>query len=344
MAHEDNVHGTLCHGPFRHGGIVQFAMAQNGNVTHDRFDLFTGLDIDTLGLIYRGNLIVVFFVTAAVHMKRVKIAVLFQQAAHLQSLLQGPHFWILRHAVIHSDLDNNRKVWPHGGADSIQNLKEKGHAVLQVPAVFVGPLIPLAGQELIYQITAVGMDFTAVTAGGLGVLCGAGHCCDQPLDFLLREGRAQDPGKELGVDGTGSMGGIFGVLVTYPAQTMANLKEDFASLIVDELRCLGQGADLLKILQQIVGAGLKFRGGHGVSSDDETSAAVGHTLIVAACIVLEAAVGAAHPHGRQSHPVGYCDIADPYTLKQFHICHIFTTLFNRNLYIWMAQPPSTTMF
>ena len=123
-------------------------------------------------------------------MQGIKIAVLLQQAAHLQAFLQCAHLRIFRHAVVHGDLNNNGEVLSHSGADRIQDLEEEGHAPLQIAAVPVFPLIPFAGQELVYQIAAVGMDFAAITAGGLGELGRTGNSGHQPGDLLRCKWRA----------------------------------------------------------------------------------------------------------------------------------------------------------
>ena len=76
LAQQHDVQTAVLDGLLRHGGIVELAVAQNGDIAHNGLDLLVGVQIDAFLLIGGGDLEPVLLVAAAIQMQGVEAAVL----------------------------------------------------------------------------------------------------------------------------------------------------------------------------------------------------------------------------------------------------------------------------
>ena len=213
--------------------------------------------------------------------------------------------------MVDGDLQDDGEIGAALGTDGVHHLEQEGHAALQIAAILVGTFIPRAGQELVGEVAAVGMESHTVAPSGLGPGAGLRHGVDDPLNLLDGEGDALHAREELSLHIAGGVGRIGGVLMAHTAQTRADLGEELAALLMDAVGAVSQTADLLIVLHGGVGAGLKLRGGQRAAGKNQAGTALrdaGKALGVACD---EAAVRAdAAAHRRQTDAVGDGNITD----------------------------------
>ena len=101
-----------------------------------------------------------------------------------QALCDGQAFFYRTFFVVHAvegHLDGYRIIRAACLADLFQYLKEETRTVLKAAAVLIGTVIPLGRRELVYEISAVCVDFDDVNSSIFCQLCALAYRLHQLL-------------------------------------------------------------------------------------------------------------------------------------------------------------------
>ncbi|MPM92839.1 hypothetical protein SDC9_139975 [bioreactor metagenome] len=223
------------------------------------------------------------------------------------------------------DAHRHREVGAAGKTDAQNDFGDKTHAVEKVTAVFVGALIGVRAEELVYKVAVRRVDLYAVKPGNFGdhraldKLFGhgfhlfGGQCAGHFANDLAHHGRRGD-------DLLAMQQAAHGLVAR-----VVQLQKDSGVVSVHRFGKAHKAGDVLRVggAQLVAGANAGLLINAADLGDDQPAAALGAVGIIADDLVRRLPCGRREPGAHCGHddPVFQLDLADLAFFKKLWILH-----------------------
>ncbi len=253
----------------RYSRIPQFSISHNRNADN-RFDGLLRVQLVSLTGVDSGDRLVPFLIAACIDMKS-RDASLFEDFCHFDAFVDRAEAF---HSLIRCKFDKNREILWCIGPDRFNTLQCKAHPVLQRSAVFIRPVIPLRGMELIKKIAAVGMQLYCIRACVDGQACRISDFTDQIPDVLYGKWFADQIREPEGRHASRGIWRGKRIRELLPAKARRKLYADLRAKMVAAVNQHVEAFHVVEIRQLRTWSGLVFCGNNVSAGNDESCPAL----------------------------------------------------------------------